>query len=546
VYVLVLASRKDTNSSEQIRKWINKIKTTGGNSSIIVVSNKIDVNPGFGFENEYDLQKEFPQIKSFIKTSSKTDEGIEELKEKLAELIPQSDLFNTEIDERWIPIKEQLQEETKQNAKLNESRFIEICKQHGLTKDSERKSAIRFLNDLGIVLHFEDIKLAEYYVLDPYWITYGIYQIVTSKFAGAQKGKIAMDKLDFIINKEEDKETVYRPSNYQKIEYSNNERRFLVDILQQSKLSFTLRDECHFILPDLLETKEPETLTNTIRNAAHTIQFVYEYAYLPKAIIPYIMVETHEIMVANWRTGCVLQNANCKALISSYDNKLRIVVSGKDNQKREFMSVIRHVIDTFNKKLSTLPEMLIPLPNELGFADYEELLEREQDREEYYKIYKPRKEKFSISQLLSGISPKEELNISIHSKLDQIIERQKTFIEKLDANTKLLYDKLGKPNMDGELQKIIFHLNQERQLEISADITSKLAELFMKFDQEIEDKFKNMYQDLQKSDHTDVKLKMGIPLISLLGIQLEADVDAKSWFKEMAAKYNLKALLPFT
>jgi hypothetical protein len=355
-----------------------------------------------------------------------------------------------------------------------------------------------------------------------------------------------MDSLDFIINKEEAKERKYRPSNYKKIRYSNNERRFLVDILQQFKLSFTLRDQCHFILPDLLETKEPETLTNTIRTAEHAIQFVYKYAYLPKAIIPYIMVETHEIMVANWRTGCVLQNATCKALISSYHNRLRIVVSGQDNQKREFMSVIRYVIDAFNKRLSTPAEMLIPLPDNLGFVDYEELLERERDREEYYKIYKPRKEKFSISQLLAGISSKEEIDTSIHFKLDQIIESHNVFIRKLDANTELLYDKLGKPNMDGELQKIIFHLNQERQLEISADITSKLTELFMNFDEAIDEKFKSIYQDVQKNDHTDVKLKVGIPLISLLGIQLEADVDVKSWFKEMSAKYNLKALLPFT
>ncbi|WP_298518261.1 COR domain-containing protein [uncultured Kordia sp.] len=543
VYVLVLESRKDTNSSEQIRQWINKIKTTGGNSSIIIVSNKIDINPGFGFENEYDLQQEFPQIKHFIKTSSKTNKGIEELKDKLAELIPQSELFNTEIDERWIPIKEQLQEETKQNDKLNETRFIEICQKHGLTKKSERQSAIRFLNDLGIVLHFEDIKLAEYYVLDPYWITYGIYQIVTSKFASEQNGKIAMDKLEFIINEEEDKETVYRPSSYKKIDYSNNERRFLVDILQQFKLSFILRDECHFILPDLLDTKEPKALTVPIRDEENTIQFVYEYAYLPKAIIPYIMVETHEIMVANWRTGCVLKHEECKALISTYGNSLRIIVSG-ESQKREFMSIIRYVIDSFNKKLSNFPEMKIPLPNDRRFADYKELLEREKDGESVFKTYNPKKE-YTISQLLDGISSIKEVEKISPAIMNQIIEKLEIITKKLNINTEFLYQKLGKPNMEGELHKAIFQLNQEQQLEISSEITTKLASIFSGFEAQIEEQFKSIYQDLQKSDHTDVKLKLGIPLISLLGIQLEVDFDVKNWFKELSEKYNLKALIPF-
>lgn len=546
VYVLVLDARKDTSVSEQIRKWVNKIKTTGGNSSIIIVSNKIDINTGFGFENEYDLQREFPQIKSFIKTSSKDDTGIEELKDKLAELIPQSELFNTEIDERWIPIKEQLQEETKLNDKLNEARFIEICQQHGLTKKSERQSAIRFLNDLGIVLHFEDINLAEYYVLDPYWITYGIYQIVTSKFAGDQKGKIAIDKLDFIINEEEDKETSYQPSNYKKITYSNNERRFLIDILQQFKLSFTLRDKCHFILPDLLDTQEPEKLTIPIRESENKIQFVYEYAYLPKAIMPYIMVEMHEIMTANWRTGCILQNAVCKALITTYDNRLRIIVSGKKIQKREFMSVIRYVIDAFNKKLSNPPEMLIPLPDDLGFVYYDELLEREHHRQLYYEIFRPKREKFIISQLLDGISPKEELNKSAESKLNQILQDVEIIKKALDTNAEFLYQKLGKPNMEGELQKMIHQLNQEQQIEITAEITSKLAEFFMVFDTEINEKLKNIYNDLQKNDNTAAKLKLGIPLISLLGVQFETEFDVKNWLKELSVKYNLKAFNPFS
>ncbi|MGH1384231.1 COR domain-containing protein [Kordia sp.] len=546
VYVLVIDARKDTSVSEQIRKWVNKIKTTGGNSSIIIISNKIDVNSGFGFENEYDLQQEFSQIKYFIKTSSKTEQGIEELKDKLAELIPQSELFNTEIDERWIPIKEQLQEETKQNDKLNEARFIEICQQHGLTKKFERQSAISFLNDLGIVLHFEDINLAEYYVLDPYWITYGIYQIVTSKFAGDQKGKIAMDELDFIINEEEDKETVYRPSNYKRIEYSTNERRFLIHILQQFKLSFMLRDNCHFILPDLLDTNEPKKLTVPIREATETIQFVYEYAYLPKAIMPYIMVETHEIMTANWRTGCILQNLECKALVRTYKNQLRIIVSGKKVQKREFMSVIRYVIDSFNKKLSNPPAMLIPLPNNYGFVYYEELIGREQFGESDYNIFKNKTViQIKIKKLLDGISSKEELNKSAESKLNQIIQNQEKMMESLYSNTEFLYQKLDSPNLEYELQKVIFEMNQEQQFEISTEITTKLTEAFTKFDAEIDKKFKTIYNNLQKSDHADVKLKLGIPLISLLGVQLESEYNVKNWFKEMSEKYNLKVLNPF-
>ena len=151
IYIIVLDARKDTEVSAQIRKWAERIKTTGSNSPIIVVANKSDINTGFGFENEYELQQEFPQIKCFLKVSSKTTENIELLKDKLEELIPEAELFHTEIDERWIDIKEQLQKETLEKNFLNESKFLKICNTYQLFNRREQKNAISFLNDLGSV-----------------------------------------------------------------------------------------------------------------------------------------------------------------------------------------------------------------------------------------------------------------------------------------------------------------------------------------------------------------------------------------------------------
>jgi small GTP-binding protein len=60
VYILVLDARKDANVSAQITQWVKRIKATGGSSPIIIVANQIDINTGFGFDNKYELQKQFP------------------------------------------------------------------------------------------------------------------------------------------------------------------------------------------------------------------------------------------------------------------------------------------------------------------------------------------------------------------------------------------------------------------------------------------------------------------------------------------------------
>jgi GTPase SAR1 and related small G proteins len=547
VYVLVLHARNDAKNSEQIRNWVMRVKATGGDSPIIVVANQIDVNPGFGFENENNLQSEFPQIKHFIKASCSTGDGLELLKEKLEELIPTAELFQTEIDERWISIKEKLQEETKPKYYLNESRFLEICNEFGLRDKFEQKNAINFLHDLGLILHFEDINLSEYYVLDPYWITYGVYQILTSAYAGKEKGIVSMDKLEFIINEEEDKNEVYNPIYYKKIEYSPSQRRFLIDILNQFKLCFCIANN-FFIIPDLLDTTEPSDITDLIKSSDDTIQFAYEYEYLPKSIMPNIMVETHHIMKEKWRTGCVLDKDGSKALITNYRNRISIIVAGEHKKKREFMSVIRHIIDAINQKLTNKPKMLIPLPeiNDV-FVDYEELLEREKDGENYYTVFKPSKKRFEISMLLDGIPTFNEVR-EISDKIDKVLEKEdKILIDTSEIKAKLdlhfEYFKANLPNygdIKDEIEDAIRHLNNQQTNEIVNEIMTWVTTAFGMFDNEMDEKLKNIHDDINKTDDIQAKLKLSIPFINLLGINFETEFDIKSWAKKMHEKYKIE------
>lgn len=555
VYILVLDARKDANVAAQIKQWTKRIKATGGNSPIIVVANQVDINRGFGFVNEYDLQKEFPQIKYFIKTSCSTGEEIESIRVRLEELIPQAELFNTAVDERWINIKEKLQEETKSNHFLDEARFIKICNEFGLKDKEAHKNAITFLHDLGLALHFEDLNLSEYYVLDPYWITYGVYQILTSSYAAKQKGIVSMDNLEFIVNEEDEKKEAYKPANYQKITYTINQRRFLVDILNVFKLCYYLPGHKKFIIPDLLDTIEPINITKHIREASDAIGFVFEYEYLPKSVIPNIMVETHQIVLEKWRTGMVLKYDGCKTLISNYQNRLSIIVTGEYKKKREFMAIIRHVINSVNQELSDKPKMLIPLPGISAFAEYEVLLNRERKRKQYFILDedKPTEKQFEISMLLEGIPTQDEVrNISkkidallandkdMKCDLERVLENQEEIKEKLDVHYQYLIKIPVNGNLKDEIVAAVKELNEQQSGEITEAVMEWIAIGFDQFDGEMDSKLKQIYTDLKKSDNVEMKLKLSVPLINLLGIELETKFDVKSWAKKMYSQYKVK------
>ena len=548
IYVLVLDARKDANNANQIRDWVKRVKATGGNSPIIVLANQIDVNPGFGFENKRELKEEFPEIQYFEKISCKKNTNIDLLKNKLAELIPTAELFQTEIDERWITVKNKLQKETEKY--LPQKQFINICDMADLTDRLMQKNAITFLHDLGSVLHFEDLNLAEYYVLKPYWITYGAYQILTSKFASDNKGIVAKDKLEFIVNEEKDKKDVYKPVNFEKIQYSPNEILFLADVLHEFKLCFWTTDRNYFIISDLLDTAEPLEITEPIRTSGERIQFAYEYDYLPKSVMPNIMVEMHQILIEMWRTGCVLQKDGSKAVITSYQKRITITVTGEYKKKREFMSVIRFIIDSINQKLSNKPVALIPLPGiKDGFAEYEKLLTRERKGKTDY-IYDEdgtNETRFAISKLLDGIPREKKVRSDgvkfqkeVFKRLDGMDGKLDVITNKLDSYFNELVSLSG-INKD-EIQAAIADLNKRQ----TVDIINWITTAFEQFDFEMDDKLKGIYTDLKKTDDVQMKLKLSIPFIKLLGIDFGAEVNLnsiakklKNKAKEINEKYNI-------
>lgn len=550
VYILVLDARKDTDVSSQIRQWIKRIKATGGNSDIIIVANQIDLNSGFGFENEYELQQEFPQIKHFIKISSKTGEKFDIIKDKLEELIPKAELFKSAIDERWIKIKELLQEETIVDYYLGENRFKEICLDSNLNDRDAQKNAISFLHDLGLVLHFDEVIDHEYFVLDPYWITYGVYQILTSHLAGNKKGVVNVSDLEYIINEEEDKREIYKVSEFRKIIYNSHQRRFLVDMLCQFRLCFYLPDRSQFIIPDLLETAEPIEFTESIRNTENSINLIYDYEYLPKSILPQILVDTHNLHFKIWRTGCILKYRDCTALIISYGNQIRIKVSGGHRSKKDLLAIIRNTIDQINERLTNNPKILIPLPGTSETVDYEELLERDKDGETHYKIYKPERREYEISLLLEGISTKDEIKQMLYEiKQNQEKQSHEHIVilssidevkSKIDEYYQYLIDRPSNCEIKELINETVNESNSIQTKEITDEIVKTISNAFEIHQGEIDSKLMEIFEDLKKSSDLQVKLKLGIPLLNLLGVELASEFNIKSWALKMYNKYEFQ------
>ena len=176
LYLLVV----DTTLGEEenrIEYWLKIIQSFGKDSPVIIVGNKADQHPLD--IDQRGLQNKYPQIKGFYKTSCNKDQanGIPDLKAKVTQEIIQLEHIDDQLPLPWFNVKQQLEELDKDYIPYNQ--YESICESEEIEQDDNQRILIRLLNDLGIVLNFhDDPRLEDTHVLNPEWVTNGVYKIL--------------------------------------------------------------------------------------------------------------------------------------------------------------------------------------------------------------------------------------------------------------------------------------------------------------------------------------------------------------------------------
>ena len=551
IYILLLEARNDKDIEKQVRDWAHDIIAKGGDSPILVVANKIDINPSFDFANTFGLQREFPQIKEFIKISCLEPSNLNQIKEALEKVIPQSGFFNSEVDIRYIRLKEKILKETQDKDYIDERTFDQICEDPDvdLRSESSKFYAIDFLDKLGIALHFPNIYTSKFYVLDPNWLTTGIYRIITSKFASQKNGKIHFNDLEYILN-EEDKKlgTEYHSLTNKRFEYKYvDERKFLADVLLEYKLAFKVNDN-EYIIPSLLERNPSDRVLEPFYSKDEdTLDFVFDYKNLPKYIIPQILVDFQRTLTFTdyWRDGCVIKKDDTRALIHAVGNQIIIKLRGGNKiKRRDLMIHIRALMEKINNDLPIPPKKLIPLPgtNRQGYVEYEILLRRLSKGKSIYIYHEDLddEQEFKILELLDGIGTEDEilkkLN-DIDSKVTKTLHNTEDLKNRLDDHFSILIEYAQANQQIKDLIVPAINKIEENMKEKIADL---ILDKIQKYRDSLDDKLNTILDDVNKTDDVNIKLKLSVPLLNLIGINVETEFDIKSWSERMYNKYKMQ------
>ncbi len=500
LYILMLDSRTDSKKYY----WLNHINKYGGDSPLIVVMNKIDINSGYNIEQNT-INKAFPQIGNRfhgISCKNKKDKGLPGLIDCIAKTLPETSLFGTQISVDWMKIKDILISETKEKQYIDQARFQEICVENNVADESSQKTLLQFLNDIGSVLYFEDLNLSDIFVLDPHWITVGVYRIITSQ--RTDKGILKEEDLDYILNKEDIKSDEYDPAK-KKITYSRTEQRYIVDIMKQFELCYEYSEgTMQYIIPALLpkELKEEPELEDKA-----PLIFIMQYDYLPNTVISRLMLRhKNEIALSEqWKFGMIVRSKifNCQAKVLADENKknITITVQGEQNRKSDLFAVIRNNILDISSEFDDLKiDEMIPLP---GYPDrlvkFKQLLGHEKSSRPFYYDGELDKD-FSVSEMLDRVISKADRDKGYEmSDKDKYLNVPGSL-----GNIRIAIGDVGSPTIVASPTMVASPtLSAELNADLTADLTATLT--VTQQVKNVQGLFKNLKEDIL--DEIDIEIE---------------------------------------
>jgi len=361
LYLLVLDCRLEEEEN-RIEYWLKIIQSFGGDSPVIVIGNKVDQR-SLDIDRR-GLKRKYQNIKSIIETSCQSGHGIDELKTIIENEVSKLEHIKNKLLITWFNVKNKL-ENIKQDF-IPYTEYQKVCESENIDDEINQQTLIRYLHDLGIVLNFhDDPRLEDTNILNPEWVTLGVYKIINSNELFQNKGVLHLDNLNRILENNQ---------------YPRNKHMFILDMMRKFELCFDFEGykDQKFLVPDLLPKEEPYT-----GDWNESLVFQYHYNVLPSSIISRFIVRMHLYVYQNtyWRTGVVLTYKNNKALIKADIEDKKIFIKIVDNfaNRREFLSVIRSHLDTIHKTIPKIEvKKKIPLKNDQdAILDYEHLLRLE-------------------------------------------------------------------------------------------------------------------------------------------------------------------------
>ena len=333
VYVVVCESRNDAEIDRVAARWMETVKSFARDCPVILVLNKSDLNRNVEVK-ERDLQAIHNKYRRMIRASAKTGDGVEQLERLILAEIPDCLRKMTE-NAGFLGLKQELENMTEDY--IYPDRFQERC-DHYQIEESQRTELLNWFQDLGVAYTYTAL-LSEVYVLNPEWLTNGIYRLILH----TPKGGFLPHSVI--------RETLRTPApgdNVQGKRYSDREMGFILQVMRKFEISLEVERDVLEMIPLKMEKNAPPRYRDFSK--ADTLHLRWEAGYLPNNLIHRLMIRKYSEMDREcyWLTGAWFHNTDldCEALAElSTERALDVYVRGKHNARVYMESFRKEALD---------------------------------------------------------------------------------------------------------------------------------------------------------------------------------------------------------
>jgi internalin A len=358
-YILVLEPRTGL-AQRDAEYWLKLIETQGAGSPAIVVLNQ---SRGRSWRvDEVKLRRRFPFIVDFISTDALYGDGLEELRRAMVQTVETMRDVWLPFPNRWREIKDAVAGMS--NNFLSYRQYVTLCKKYGEKRPEAQADLAGILHALGLALYFgNDPRLHDTRVLNPSWVTGGVYAVIRSPSVKQKDGQLTQRGMPRVLREAEQQKVIKAD------DYPTKTHSFILELMRAFQLCYASEEErgkpTRYLVPELLPEYEPQ-MAEAWEQAQ--VRLRYRYDVLPPGLLPRFIVRTHALSdgAPHWRHGVVLKHADAQALIrEETDKELHVFVLGGDDDTRTLLvAMVRRELETLHAEMKMQPVEELELTGE--------------------------------------------------------------------------------------------------------------------------------------------------------------------------------------
>jgi small GTP-binding protein len=347
IYVVVLDAHLNQFSTKYALYWLDTIKTFAPGSPVIMVINKIDLDDE-AYLNEAALKEEYPNLRlPIIRTSYYENKGFDDLEVIIDDTILNNLEYKYYFNKKWLPIKEKMESMGRPYIKKSD-----LFEESVVGSPKIQESMLKYFKDIGISYYYkgENITFSSenIAVLNPEWLTGGIYQLITK--SPKNTALIPHTTIKGILSKTN--------QNYLNTTYTyekDEEIDFVLDVMRQFEISHKYKN--FEFIPLKLPKTRPEKAAGFDKKSALHISWQSEY--LPFNVIHRLILKFFNDIDFDciWLYGGLFKNSTSKksALIYMDINEQQIdafINAEGPSAQKEYLSLIRKRLHRIMEQLN--------------------------------------------------------------------------------------------------------------------------------------------------------------------------------------------------